>query len=928
MREWVVYSKNGDEERCRLKKLEYSGTFMNERAVTATFESEHEIGFEIFDYIEYRGERFELEAEPTVKKLSSVQYEYELRFVSYKYELERCEMRDLVLNDNKAVYPTPLSFSFTGNVRYLTERIQANLDELYGEGVWSIEVAEGTESEEKNITIAQQNCWNALSMVNTTYGLNFQIKGRRITVGGEQSVVDYTFEYGKGKGLYEIERVADTNTAVITKLRAFGSDRNLDYSYPKKPEWADSVLGNTFVFSPLRLMLPSFKQDGKTDYILAEESVIEEYGIREASVIYDDIYPSITGATNSKGEAIDEIQAVGPIANEDASTFVVYLKDLGFDLEEHLTTVDAQISMKSGAMQGYTFNIANDGIERLANGSYKITLGRITTDASDTGNYNIPNKDWNMKAGDKFVLLGILMPQEYIREAEERLLARAKEYLEEYGKTNFSYNIGMHDKFLMEHGSVYDDLIEGAKLDVYDADLGISERVTIQSLTITEDMEENILPQVKVTLNNKPSASTLDRIQGQIKELSDSTTGNFSSQSELLQQYRKKLDKPFFDRVFVAMDANGNEIASNDLFTPIAYVKVKSHMASAGGFTAYATDDVEIPTIAEELPYDKSTIWYNPETEKIEVIGGTGGGGGEALTKDEIIEMGFNLASEDVGIGIEESSEEYATKGYVDKAISNIGGVGGGEPLTIKDSTGLEEVVYDGKEAKELTLTKGMVGLDNVENIPDSDRYVGYARGLKNSKGTVFASTILVGSDPTNKFGRSGEETWIDGKEIYFHIGQYGYAQPYLSIREDGSVRVIQNLSVGKSTAPEATLDVEGDARITEKLTVKELDVDSFKVNKTIGIGNVSLTEDEEGNLEVNTNVKVQGEVSSESVDVGGIKLTKLEDGVLKLDGHLVVTEGLTTYSTDEVPVSNEVLQSLIDRISALESEVERLKNG
>ena len=352
MSAWIVYSKDGEEERCRLKKLEYSGTFMNERAVTATFESEHEIGFEIFDYIEYRGERFELEAEPTVKKLSSVQYEYELRFVSYKYELERCEMRDLVLNDNKAVYPTPLSFSFTGNVRYLTERIQANLDELYGKGVWSIEVAEGTESEEKNITIAQQNCWNALSMVNTTYGLNFQIKGRKITVGGEQSVVDYTFEYGKGKGLYEIERVADTNTAIITKLRAFGSDRNLDYSYPKKPEWADSVLGNTFVFSPLRLMLPSFKQDGKTDYILAEESVIEEYGIREASVIYDDIYPSITGATNPKGEAIDEIQAVDPITNEDASTFVVYLKDLGFDLEEHLTT-DAGSAFEAVASTGW-----------------------------------------------------------------------------------------------------------------------------------------------------------------------------------------------------------------------------------------------------------------------------------------------------------------------------------------------------------------------------------------------------------------------------------------------------------------------------------------------------------------------------------------------------------------------------------------------
>ena len=624
MSAWIVYSKDGRTERCRLKKLEYGGSFMNERAVTATFESESKVAFEVFDYIEYRGERFELESIPTVKKTSSLSYEYELRFVSYKYELERCEMRDIVPNDNELVYPTPLSFSFTGNVRYLAERIQANLDALYGVGVWRIVVAEGTESEEKNITIAQQNCWNALSLVNTTYELNFQIKGRVVTIGGNQPVVGHTFQYGKGNGLYEIERVADTNTGIITKLRAFGSDRNLDYSYPKKPEWTDSKLDKNFIFSPLRLMLPSFKLDGKTDYILADESVIEEYGIREASVVYDDIYPSITGATNSKGEAIDEIQAVDPITNEDASTFVVYLKDLGFDLEEHIAT-SPQISMKSGAMQGYTFNM--EGIEKLSNSSYKITLGRITTDSSDTGNYNIPNKDWNMKAGDKFVLLGILMPQEYIRDAEERLLGRAKEYLAEYGKTNFSYNIGMHDKFLIENGSVYDSLIEGAKLDVYDSVLGISEQVTIQSLTITEDLEDNLLPQVKVTLNNKPSASTLDRIQGQIKELSDSASGSFSSQSELLQQYRKKLDKPFFDRMIVAVDANGNDIASNDLATPIAYLRIKYDLAVEGGVTMYAEGDVDVPSLAEGLPYDGRTIWFNPETQQIEVIGGTGGSG-------------------------------------------------------------------------------------------------------------------------------------------------------------------------------------------------------------------------------------------------------------------------------------------------------------
>lgn len=349
----------------------------------------------------------------------------------------------------------------------------------------------------------------------------------------------------------------------------------------------------------------------------------------------------------------------------------------------------------------------------------------------------------------------------------------------------------------------------------------------------------------------------------------------------------------------------------------LTWIEAKGHLGIKGGITTYASDDLEIPIIAEELPYDKKTIWLNPETGKIEVIGGTGGGGG-TLTKEEIIGMGFNLGAEDVGEEIEDVG----------------GGISSIEPLTIKDSFGEDAVVYDGKEAKELLLTKSLVGLERVDNTFDSEKWVQYSRGLKNSKGAVFASTLMVGTDPTNKFGRSGEETWIDGLAIFFNIGQYGYAQPYMSIREDGSVRVSQNLSVGKSTAPSATLDVEGDAIVTGNMTVDSLNVNTFKIENEIGIGDVSLKEDEEGNLEINTNVKIQGDVSAdnanvvESVNIGGVKITKLEDGVLKLDGGLVVSGGLTTYSNNEVVVSNEVLQSLLERICALESEVERLKNG
>ena len=596
MGRFTVYSKDGQTVRCVLDKLEYTGVFMAERACTSTFISDAKINFDVFDYIDYRGERFELELLPTVKKISKHQYSYDLNFVSLKYELERCMMRNIVPSDNGIVYPTPLVVEFTGTVKYLAERIQACLGAMYGKGVWSITLADGVDSEEKNISMSNQNCWSALSLVNTEYKLNYFVKGRSVTIGGAEPVVNNVFEYGKGKGLYEIERISDADTGIVTKLRAYGGTRNLDYSYPKKPEWTDSILPANYALSPLRLMLPSFKTDGVTDFVLASNEAIAKYGIREGVMTYDDIYPSITGMKNSSGQAIDEIKSVSAITSETQPTFTVQLYDLGFDLEESYMP-EAQLSMKSGALQGYAFTITK--IVKASDGSYTLTLGRNTLEESDTDNFTVPNKDWNMKAGDRFVLLNILMPQEYIRAAENRLLERAKEYIAKYSSTNYSYNIGVDEIFMARNANFYNEIMEGKRLTVNDPEMGIDhENVIIQSLSIKEG--EGLMPTFEVTLNNEPSASTLERIQGQISEIETSVNNKFSSQSELSKQYRKKLDKVVWDRnLEERVDDNGEE-----------YLFLTKPLITAYGVTMYAGADVQVPSIYEGLPIDGVTIQW------------------------------------------------------------------------------------------------------------------------------------------------------------------------------------------------------------------------------------------------------------------------------------------------------------------------------
>lgn len=781
MGRFTVYSKDGQTVRCVLDKLEYTGVFMAERACTSTFISDVKINFDVFDYIDYRGERFELELLPTVKKISKHQYSYDLNFVSLKYELERCMMRNIVPSDNGIVYPTPLVVEFTGTVKYLAERIQACLDAMYGKDIWSITLADGVDSEEKNISMSNQNCWSALSLVNTEYKLNYFVKGRSVTIGGAEPVVNNVFEYGKGKGLYEIERISDADTGIVTKLRAYGGTRNLDYSYPKKPEWTDSILPANYALSPLRLMLPSFKTDGVTDFVLASNEAIAKYGIREGVITYDDIYPSITGMKNSAGQAIDEIKSVDAITSETQPTFTVQLYDLGFDLNESLTTDEAQLSMKSGALQGYAFAIAK--IVKASDGSYTLTLGRNTLEESDTDNFTVPNKDWNMKAGDKFVLLNILMPQEYIRAAENRLLERAKEYIAKYSSTNYSYNIGVDEIFMARNANFYNEIMEGKRLTVNDPEMGIDhENVIIQSLSIKEG--EGLIPTFEVTLNNEPSASTLERIQGQISEIETSVNNKFSSQSELSKQYRKKLDKVVWDRnLEERVDDNGKE-----------YLFLTKPLITAYGVTMYAGADVQVPSIYEGLPIDGVTIqWVDG---KLVATGGKG-------TANGIVVNGNTYTPNEDGIITlpnYPSLSGYATEQWVNNTLSGYATSSSLSQLSAKVDNFLEGTDTDGIINKWKELESFLAGQTQTSTLAE-------LLSVKADKGTTLAG-----------YGITDAYTKNDITELLADYVTKSGAQDITGIKSFINGLNIGDILVKKHS--DGVVELDGDLILTGSLTM------------------------------------------------------------------------------------------------------------
>lgn len=529
-----IKSKDGLTIRCEIKSFSYNGSFMGDRSITITYKSPEIIPFAIGDYVEYRGEKFVLDYDPSDSKEAEVRRSgdaitYNLTFHPESHvELQNCDFCDYVLYDNQLHYSSSPKFSFIGTAHDLADRIKANLDRLYP-GQWTIKIDPSVVTEDKNIEIENTSCWNAVVLFNKEYGLNFTVSNRTVKVGFPPVVVKHTFNYGINNGLYKIERNVNSDEAVITRLKAYGSDRNIPKDYNKL---------STDIVPKKNLMLPGYKETG-IDYIDSDN--ISIYGIRPQSVVFDDIYPSIEGVEVDGIGRIDEIVSAEQVTadTESNNTFKINIKDIGFDINDYLVSGEtATISIKNGSLLGYEFEIVK--VEKLDTGGYELTLNKSKRD-----NWQVPNKDQNLQSGNRFVLLHIRMPEKYVTYAEEKLLKRAKEFLARYDHVTYTYNIGVDEIFMARNISLYEEIMEGDKLPIYDADLLIDYDIIIQSLVITEG---DGIPQYKISLSDQPVSGTIDKIWDAINNIKNQGSvsnsmisgGGGTSPEELNRKYLRK----------------------------------------------------------------------------------------------------------------------------------------------------------------------------------------------------------------------------------------------------------------------------------------------------------------------------------------------------------------------------------------------------
>lgn len=237
---------------CSTSKLTQNESFMGQNFVSITIDSPAAIGFKVGDYLTYRGRKFVLAVTPSMQKQARVNsvgnaIKYDnIKFISVASdELTRCEFRDVVNSTTDHYNFAARTFSFHClTLKDYAERLKANLDRMYGGYTIKVLLDDGNTytvgssapynnnavgEKNKVVQISNETCWDSLQHVKADFKVNLYFDGDRTIVLGANGhlIAQHHFAYGAGEGLFKISRTTDESQAIITRLRAYGSEKNM-----------------------------------------------------------------------------------------------------------------------------------------------------------------------------------------------------------------------------------------------------------------------------------------------------------------------------------------------------------------------------------------------------------------------------------------------------------------------------------------------------------------------------------------------------------------------------------------------------------------------------------------------------------------------------------------------------------------------------
>jgi hypothetical protein len=368
-----------------------------DNVMSLSFKLYEHIALDVNDYIDYEGERYWLQEQYLPKQISTVEWQYDVKFYGIESMIKRFLVIKQVDGENDPV------FTLTAPPREHVAMIVSCINSGMGVSDWKVGTVDGTD----NIVIDYQGkyCDEALKEIAEAVGGRAEWWCDSQTVNICRCEQGESIELGYNNGLTSIDPDKADNAKFYTRLFPIGSSRNIDSS--------------KYGFS--RLQLP--------DGAKFVEINTDKYGIYDyyEQSAFADIYPRRIGVVSSvRSETARD---------DDGNTYYIYyFKDdsLNFDPNDYeIGSLVKRVSFQEGSeLAG--LGSEDDGtyyFEVNYNSKTKefeiITIWPYDDDTQLPGGTLIP------KVGDKYILWNISMPTEYYALAEAEFLEAVNAYNDE-----------------------------------------------------------------------------------------------------------------------------------------------------------------------------------------------------------------------------------------------------------------------------------------------------------------------------------------------------------------------------------------------------------------------------------------------------------------------------------------------------------------
>lgn len=364
-----------------------------DNVLTLSFTHYEHIDLDVDDYADFEGERYWLTEKYRPKQKSTREWSYDIKLYGVESMIKRLLVIKTVDNEEEPV------FTLTAPPREHVAMIVHCMNDGMGNITdWKVGQIDGTE----NIVVDYfgKYCDQALKEIAEKVGAEWWVEGQTVNIckceHGEPVSMGYD------KGLTDIEPTTADNVDFYTRLYPVGSCRNIDrekYGYS-------------------RLQLP-----GGQKYV---EMNADKYGRVDhyEADAFADIYPRRTGVVSSVRSEVK--------TGEDGKPFTIYYfrdDSLPFNPNDYeIGGLVKRVSFQEGS------ELAGLGDEE--DGTYYFEVNYN----SDTREFEIitiwpydddtqlPGGTLVPKAGDKYILWNLRMPDEYYALAEEEFLTAVNKY--------------------------------------------------------------------------------------------------------------------------------------------------------------------------------------------------------------------------------------------------------------------------------------------------------------------------------------------------------------------------------------------------------------------------------------------------------------------------------------------------------------------